>query len=198
MKAEIYYDDDGTDVREEEIPAEMLPKVKEQRALLLETVAEEDERLMEKYFDGEWFTAEELIPGIRKATLSGRIVPVTCGTSYRNKGVQPLLDAIVDYLPSPLDIPPAKGTEQRRREGNHRGTARRRPFSALAFKIMTDPFVGKLAFIRVYGGTLKSGSYVYNSTKDKRERVGRILLMHANTAKEIEEAHAGDIVALVG
>ncbi|HAX40467.1 MAG TPA: elongation factor G, partial [Clostridiales bacterium] len=198
MKAEVYYNDDGTDVREEEIPADMLPMVKEQRAKLLDTIIEEDDSLMERYFAGEWFKAEELIPCIRKATLSGRIVPVTCGTSYRNKGVQPLLNAIVDYLPSPLDIEPAKGTDK---NGEGEFVVEPRddgPFAALAFKILSDPYVGRLSFIRVYGGTLKSGSYVYNVSKNKRERVGRIMMMHADTRTEIEEAHAGDIVALVG
>jgi len=198
MKAEIYYSDDGTDIRQEEIPADMLKTAKEQRAKLLDTVIEEDEHLMERYFNGEWFTAEELIPCIRKATLSGRVVPVTCGSSYRNKGVQPLLDAIVDYLPSPLDVPPIKGTSK---DGEKEMAVEPRddaPFAALALKILTDPFVGKLAFIRVYSGTLKSGSYVYNVSKNKRERVGRILMMHADSRTEIEEAHAGDIIALVG
>ena len=198
MKAEVYYNDDGTDVREEEIPADMLPYVKEQRAKLLDSIIEEDENLMERYFGGEWFKAEELIPCIRKATLSGRIVPVTCGTSYRNKGVQPLLNAIVDYLPSPLDIEPAKGTDK---NGEGEIIVEPRddgPFAALAFKILSDPYVGKLSFIRVYGGTLKSGSYIYNASKGKRERVGRIMMMHADTRTEIEEAYAGDIIALVG
>ncbi len=198
MKAEIYYSDDGTDIREEDIPADMLQAAKEQRAKLLDTIIEEDENLMERYFEGEWFTAEELIPCIRKATLAGRIVPVTCGSSYRNKGVQPLLNAIVDYLPSPLDIPPAKGTNK---DGTKEITVEPKddgPFAALAFKILTDPYVGKLAFIRVYGGTMKSGSYIYNASKNKRERVGRILMMHADTRTEIDEAHAGDIIALVG
>jgi len=198
MKAEVYYNDDGTDIREEEIPADMLQTAKEQRAKLLDTIIEEDENLMERYFNGEWFTAEELIPCIRKATLAGRVVPVTCGSSYRNKGVQPLLNAIVDYLPSPLDIPPARGTSK---DGTKEIIVEPRddgPFAALAFKILTDPYVGKLAFIRVYGGTMKSGSYIYNVSKNKRERVGRILMMHADTRTEIDEAHAGDIVALVG
>ena len=198
MKAEVYYNDDGTDIREEEIPADMLQTAKEQRAKLLDTIIEEDENLMERYFEGEWFTAEELIPCIRKATLAGRVVPVTCGSSYRNKGVQPLLNAIVDYLPSPLDIPPAKGTSK---DGKKEIIVEPRddgPFAALAFKILTDPYVGKLAFIRVYGGTMKSGSYIYNVSKNKRERVGRILMMHADRRTEIEEAHSGDIVALVG
>jgi elongation factor G len=198
MKAEIYYNDDGTDIREEDIPADMLQAAKEQRAKLLDTIIEEDEHLMERYFEGEWFTAEELIPCIRKATLAGRIVPVTCGSSYRNKGVQPLLNAIVDYLPSPLDIPPAKGTNK---DGTKEIIVEPKddgPFAALAFKILTDPYVGKLSFIRVYGGTMKAGSYIYNASKNKRERVGRILMMHADTRTEIDEAHSGDIVALVG
>ncbi len=198
MKAEVYYNDDGTDIREEEIPADMLKTAKEHRALLLDQVIDEDESLMERYFAGEWFAAEELIPCIRKAALSGKIVPVLCGSSYRNKGVQPLLDAIVDYLPSPLDIPPAKGVSK---DGSREMLAKpddAEPFSALAFKIVTDAYVGKLAFIRVYSGTLKAGSYIMNASKGKRERVGRILLMHADARTEIEEVHAGDIVALVG
>ena len=198
MKAEVYYNDEGTDIREEEIPAEMLQQAKQQRARLLDTVIEEDESLVERYFGGEWFSAEELIPCIRKATLSGRVVPVTCGSSYRNKGVQPLLNAIVDYLPSPLDIPPAKGTTKDGANEIVVESSDESPFAALAFKILTDPFVGRLAFIRIYSGVLKAGSYAYNVSKNKRERVGRILLMHADTRTEIEEAHAGDIVALVG
>ncbi len=198
MKAEVYYNDDGTDIREEDIPEDMLHEAKQQRANLLDAIIDEDESLMERYFAGEWFSAEELIPCIRKATLSGRVVPVTCGTSYRNKGVQPLLNAIVDYLPSPLDIPPAKGTSK---DGSKEITVEPTddaPFAALAFKIVTDPYVGKLTFIRVYGGTLKSGSYVYNATKNKRERVARMLLMHADARTELEEIHSGDIAALVG
>ncbi len=198
MKAEVYYSDDGTDIREEEIPSDMMDEVKEQRALLLDSIIDQDESFMERYFNGEWFSAEELIPLIRKATLSGSIVPVTCGTSYRNKGVQPLLNAIVDYLPSPLDVECAKGmskdgTREIIVEPDDKG-----PFAALAFKIVSDPYVGKLAFVRVYGGTLKSGSYVYNATKNKRERVGRILLMHADDRTELEEVHSGDICAIVG
>ena len=198
MKAEVYYSDDGTDIREEEIPAEMMDEVKEQRALLLDAIIDQDESFMERYFNGEWFTAEELIPLIRKATLSGQIVPVTCGTSYRNKGVQPLLNAIVDYLPSPLDVECAKGMSK---DGTREIVVKpddSGPFAALSFKIVTDPYVGKLAFVRVYGGTLKSGSYVYNATKNKRERVGRILLMHADDRTELEEVHSGDICAIVG
>ncbi len=198
MKAEVYYSDDGTDVREEEIPADMLENAKEQRAKLLDAIIDEDEALMERYFAGEWFAAEELIPCIRKATLSGRIVPVCCGTSYRNKGVQPLLNAIVDYLPSPLDIPPAMGTSKDGAKEIIVESDDNGPFAALAFKIVADPYVGKLTFIRVYGGTLKSGSYVYNASRNKRERVGRILLMHADTRTELGEIHSGDIAALVG
>ena len=197
MRAEVYYNDDGTDVREEDIPADMVEKAEELRASLIETVVEQDEELMEKYLEGEELTNEELIACIRKATISLAAVPVCCGTSYRNKGVQPLLNAIVDYLPSPLDIPAAKGTD-RYGEGELEAVPDdSAPFAALAFKIVSDPY-GKLAFIRVYSGTLKSGTYVYNVNKQKRERVSKILLMHANTRTEVEEAHAGDICALVG
>ncbi|MEG2216199.1 MAG: elongation factor G [Clostridia bacterium] len=198
MKAEVYYSDDGTDVRQEDIPADMYQLAKEQRAKLLDAIIDEDESLMERYFNGEWFTAEELIPVIRKATLSGRVVPVCCGTSYRNKGVQPLLNAIVDYLPSPLDIPDAKGTVKDGTEEILVKPDDNGPFAALAFKIVTDPYVGKLSFVRVYGGTLKAGSYAYNASKNKRERVGRILLMHADARTELEEIHSGDIAAIVG
>ena len=198
MKAEVYYNDDGTDVREEEIPEDMLKLAKDQRAKLLDQVIDEDESLMERYFAGEWFAAGELIPCIRKATLSGRIVPVCCGTSYRNKGVQPLLDAIVDYLPSPLDVPPAKGVSKDGSKEIEVPPQDDAPFAALAFKIVTDEHVGRLTFIRVYGGTLKTGSYVYNASKGKRERVSRVMLMHADARTDLEECHAGDIVALVG
>lgn len=198
MKAEVYYNDDGTDIREEAIPGDMVEAAEEARAALIEAVIEQDESLLEKYFEGEMPTNEELISCIRSATIAGTAVPVTCGTSYRNKGVQPLLNAIVDFLPSPLDIPPAKGTD---RSGEKELVAEPRddaPFAALAFKIVTDPFVGRLAFVRVYSGTLKSGSYVYNVSKQKRERVSKILLMHADARTELEEVHAGDICALVG
>jgi len=197
MRAEVYYNDDGTDIREEDIPADMLEAAEKYRSELIETVIEQDEDLMEKYLEGEEPTSEELISCIRKATISLSAVPVCCGTSYRNKGVQPLLNAIVDFLPSPLDVPPAKGTD---RYGEGEIEAKpddSAPFAALAFKIVADPY-GKLAFIRVYSGTLKSGTYVYNVNKQKRERVSKILLMHANTRTEVEEAHAGDICALVG
>ncbi|MBQ1564619.1 MAG: elongation factor G [Clostridia bacterium] len=198
MKAEVYYNDDGTDIREEAIPADMVEAAEEHRNALIEAVIDQDEALLEKYFEGEMPTEAELISCIRKATIAGAAVPVTCGTSYRNKGVQPLLNAIVDYLPSPLDIPPAKGTD---RSGEKELVAEPRddaPFAALAFKIVTDPFVGRLAFVRVYSGTLKSGSYVYNVSKQKRERVSKILLMHADARTELDEVHAGDICALVG
>ena len=198
MKAEVYYNDDGTDIREEEIPADMLELAKSERAKLLDAIIDEDESLMERYFAGEWFKAEELIPCIRKATLTGRVVPVCCGTSYRNKGVQPLLNAIVDFLPSPLDIPPAKATTKDGEEELIIEPDDNAPFAALAFKIVTDPYVGKLTFVRVYAGTLKSGSYVYNVSKNKRERVGRLLLMHADARTELEEIHSGDIAAVVG
>lgn len=198
MKAEVYYNDDGTDIREESIPDDMVEAAEEYRTALIEAVIEQDEALLEQYFDGKMPTNEELISCIRKATISGAAVPVTCGTSYRNKGVQPLLNAIVDFLPSPLDIPAAKGTD---RSGEKELVAEPKddaPFAALAFKIVTDPFVGRLAFVRVYSGTLKAGSYVYNVSKQKRERVSKIVLMHADARTELDEVHAGDICALVG
>ncbi len=197
MRAEVYYNDDGTDIREEEIPAELMSDAEKYRGELIEAVIDQDDDLMEKYLEGEELTPEEIQSCIRKATISLSAVPVCCGTSYRNKGVQPLLNAIVDYLPSPLDVPPAKGTD---RYGDGEIEAKpddSAPFAALAFKIVSDPY-GKLAFIRVYSGTLKTGTYVYNVNKQKRERVSKILLMHANTRTEVEEAHAGDICALVG
>ena len=198
MKAEIYMDDMGTTIDEEEIPAALMEEAEEYRQKLMEAVAETDDVLMEKFLEGEELTIDELRAGIRKATIAGLMTPVLCGTSYRNKGVQPLLDAIVDYLPSPLDIPPIKGTRVNSDEVIERKADDNEPFSALAFKIMVDPFVGKLAFFRVYSGTLKTGSYVYNSTKGKRERIGRILRMHANHREEMEEICAGDIAAAVG
>ena len=198
MKAEIYTDDLGNTIDETEIPAELQQAAEEARAALVEAVAETDDALMEKYLDGEELTHEELMTGIRNATIAGTLTPVLCGTSYRNKGVQPLLDAIVDFLPSPLDIPPVQGTKKDSDEAIERKADDQEPFSALAFKIMADPFVGKLAFFRVYSGTLKAGSYVYNSTKGKRERIGRILRMHANHREEMDEIHAGDIAAAVG
>ena len=198
MKAEIYVDEMGTTMDETEIPANLVEMAQEYRQKMVEAAAEADDELMMKYLDGEELTTEEIKYGIRKATIDNKMTPVLCGTSYRNKGVQPLLDAIVDYLPSPLDIPPVKGTKVGSDEEIERKADDNEPFSALVFKIMADPYVGKLAFFRVYSGTLKSGSYVYNSNKGKRERVGRILRMHANHREEIEEIRAGDIASAVG
>ena len=198
MKAEIYTDDLGNTIDETEIPADLKDAAEEARAALVEAVAETDDDLMEKYLNGEELSHEELMAGIRKATIAGTMTPVLCGTSYRNKGVQPLLDAIVDFLPSPLDIPPVEGTKKNSDEVVTRKADDKEPFSALAFKIMADPFVGKLVFFRVYSGSLKSGSYIYNSTKGKRERIGRILRMHANHREEMDEIYAGDIAAAVG
>ena len=199
MKAEVYYNDDGTDIREEEIPAHMQETAAEYRTKLLDAVLEEDEELLARYFDGEEnFTKEELNACIRKGTLRGDIVPVTCGTSYRNKGVQPLLNAIVDFLPSPLDVEAPKGTSKDGTKEIVAEPSDDAPFAALAFKIVTDPYVGKLTYVRVYSGKLNAGSYVYNASKGKRERIGRILLMHADARTELDEVYAGDIVALVG
>ena len=200
MKADIYKDDLGTVMDETDIPAELVDLANEYRAKLLEIVAEADDALMERYFENEGadFTVEEIKKAIRKLTIGMKINPVTCGSSFKNKGVQKLLDAIVDYMPSPLDIPPVKGTLLDGETVEERETSDDAPFSGLAFKIMADPFVGKLAFFRCYSGTLQSGSYVLNSTKNKKERIGRILMMHANNRSEIEEIYAGDICAFVG
>ena len=198
MKAIIYEDEMGTKMEETDIPADMLEMAEEYRQQMVEAAAESDDELMMKYLDGEQLTEEEIRCGLRKGTISNHFTPVLCGTSYRNKGVQPLLDAIVDYLPSPLDIPPVKGTKVNSDEEIERKASDDEPFSALVFKIMADPFVGKLAFFRVYSGKLQSGSYVYNSNKGKRERVGRILRMHANHREEIDEIRAGDIASAVG
>ena len=198
MKAIIYVDELGTTMNETEIPADMVEIAEEYHAALVEAAAEADDELMMKYLDGEELTIEEIMYGIRKATIEGKMNPVLCGTSYRNKGVQPLLDAVVDFLPSPLDIPAVKGTEVGSDTEIERKADDNEPFSALVFKIMADPYVGKLAFFRVYSGTLKAGSYVYNSNKGKRERVGRILRMHANHREEIDEIRAGDIASAVG
>ncbi len=198
MKAEVYYDDMGTDVREEEIPKDMLESAQKYRAKLVEAVAEQDEALLEKYFSGQEFTADEIRACLRRATIDNTVVPVCCGTSYRNKGVQLLLDAIVDYLPSPLDIPPAQAMNPETGSVIVAEPSDTAPFAALAFKIVTDPYVGKLAFFRAYSGSLKSGSYVYNASKGKRERVGRILLMHAGARSEVDEVYAGDIAAIGG
>ncbi|MBP5427323.1 MAG: elongation factor G [Clostridiales bacterium] len=198
MKALYFKDDLGKVIEEGPIPDDMKDKVEEYRTLLVETVAEQDEDYMMKYLEGEDLTEEEIHNGIRKATIAVKMIPVTCGSSYKNKGVQQLLDAIVEYLPSPLDIPAIKGVLPDTEEEIERPADDEGPFSALAFKIMTDPYVGKLCFFRVYSGTLESGSYVLNSTKNKRERIGRILQMHANDRKEISKVYSGDIAAAVG
>ena len=197
MDAIIYEDDLGTVMDETDIPEDMKELAAEWREKLVEAVAETDEDLMMKYLEGEELTEEEIKGAIRKATIACEMNPVFCGTAYRNKGVQPVIDAVIDYLPAPTDIPAIKGVLPDGTE-DERHSSDEEPFSALAFKIMTDPFVGKLAFFRVYSGTLESGSYVLNATKNKRERIGRILQMHANTRKEITEVYAGDIAAAVG
>ena len=197
MDAIIYKDDKGVEMEETDIPEDMKEMAQEWREKMVEAVAETDEELMMKYLEGEEITVEELKTAIRKATIACEMNPVFCGTAYRNKGVQPLIDAIIDYLPAPTDIPSIKGILEDGEE-SERHASDEEPFSALAFKIMTDPFVGKLAFFRVYSGTLESGSYVLNATKNKRERIGRILQMHANTRTEITEVYAGDIAAAVG
>ena len=199
MKAEVYYDDEGKDVREEEIPADMMELAEKYHAEMVEKVAETDEVLMEKFFEGEELTQEEIKDAIRKATINCTMNPVCCGTSYRNKGVQPLLDNIVEYMPSPLDIPAIKGTDPHDPEKEMvRHPSDSEPFSALAFKIMVDPSVGKLAFFRVYSGTLTAGSYVMNSTKQKRERMSRIMMMHANHREEVDCIYTGEIGGAVG
>ena len=198
MKAEVYYDDLGNDVRVEEIPDDMKDEAEEWRAKMVEAVAETDEELMMKYLEGEELTKEEIKAGLRKGTLENTIVPVVCGSSYKNRGVQALLDAIVDYMPAPTDVEDIKGTNPDTGEEEHRPSSDDAPFSALAFKIMTDPYVGKLCFFRVYSGTLDAGTTVYNSVKDSNERIGRILQMHANNRKDIETVYAGDIAAAVG
>ena len=197
MKANIYKNDEGTEIEVVDIPADMVDKANEYREVMIEAVAETDEDLMMKYLEGEEITIDELKVAIRKATIACEMNPVLCGTAYKNKGVQLLLDAVIDYLPAPTDIESIKGILPDGEE-SERHASDEEPFSALAFKIMTDPFVGKLAFFRVYSGTLESGSYVLNATKNKRERIGRILQMHANTREEITEVYAGDIAAAVG
>ena len=198
MKAEIYKNDDGTEFEIEDIPADMLEEAEEYREAMLEALYDVDESLMEKALEGEEITEDEIKAAIRKGTVGVQLVPVTCGSSYTNKGVQMMLDAVVDYMPSPLDVPPIKGTNPDTGEEEERHANDDEPFSALAFKIMTDPFVGKLAFIRVYSGTADAGSYIRNSSKGKRERFGRILQMHANHREEINKIYSGDIVAAVG
>ena len=197
MKAEIYKDDLGKEIEETEIPADMMELAEEWHAKMVESVAEGDEELMMKYLEGEELTVEEIKTTIRKMCIACEMVPVVCGSSYKNKGVQLMLDAVIDYMPAPRDIPAIKGVLDDGTE-DERHASDSEPFSALAFKIMTDPFVGKLAFFRVYSGTLESGSYVYNATKGKRARIGRILQMHANHREEIEMAYSGDIAAAVG
>ena len=198
MKAIVYGDKLGKDEEFVEIPEDVKEKAEEYRQALIEAVAESDDDLMMKYLEGEELTEEEIMTGIRKQTIACKMTPVCCGSSYKNKGVQPLLDAIVAFMPAPTDIPHIKGVNPETGEEDERPSSDEEPFAALAFKIMTDPYVGKLAFFRVYSGTLESGSYVYNSTKGKRERIGRILQMHANHRQEIEKVYAGDIAAAVG
>ena len=197
MKAYVYYDDLGKDIREEEIPADMLAKCQEYRQKMIESVVETDDNLLEKFFAGVELTVPEIKFAIRKATCQNKINPVLCGSSARNKGVQLLLDAIVDYMPSPVDVPPIKGTTPDGKVVEHNNSDSE-PFAALAFKIATDPYVGRITFIRVYSGKLTAGSYVLNSNKDKKERVGRLLHMHANNRTDIPEVLAGDICAVVG
>lgn len=198
MKAEIYTNDLGTDILEEDIPADMLEMAQEYREKLVEAVAETDEELMMKYLEGEEITNEELKAAIRKATINVEFFPVLCGSAFKNKGVQLMLDAVIDYLPSPLDIPAIKGVNPDTDAEEERHASDEEPFAALAFKIMTDPFVGRLTFFRVYSGVLNSGSYVLNTSKGKRERIGRILQMHANSRQEIDVVYSGDIAAAVG
>ena len=198
MKANIYKNELGTEFSVEEIPSDLVEVAEKYRAELLENIAEHDEELMEKYLEGEELTEEEIKRAIRTATIANAMNPVLCGSAYKNKGVQPLLDAIVDYMPAPTDVPDIKGVDPQTDEPTTRKSSDEEPFAALAFKIATDPYVGKLAFTRVYSGTVESGSYVYNSTKGKRERIGRILMMHANKREEIDKAYAGDIVAIIG
>ena len=197
MKAFIHKDDLGKIVEETEIPADMVELAAEYREKLIESVAEQDEELMMKYLEGEELSIEEIKLGLRKGTIANKIVPVTCGSSYKNKGVQELLNAVIDYMPSPLDIADIKGETLDGEEVTAK-TSDAEPFAALAFKIATDPFVGKLCFFRVYSGTLEAGSTVLNSSKDKKERIGRILQMHSNTREDIDKVYAGDIAAAVG
>ncbi|MDY0234864.1 MAG: elongation factor G [Gudongella sp.] len=198
MNARIYKDELGQEIEITDIPEDMMDLALEYREKLIESISEQDENLMLKYLEGEELTLEEIKAGIRKATIAVKITPVLCGTAYKNKGVQTLLDAVIDYLPSPLDVPSIAGIDPDTEEVELRHADDSEPFSALAFKIVTDPFVGKLCYFRVYSGSLKAGSYVYNSSKGKRERIGRILLMHANKREEVEEVFSGDIAAAVG
>ena len=198
MNARIYYDELGKDMRDEPIPDDLKSKAEEYRQKMLEAVSDFDDEIMEKYLEGQEIDPQAIRDAIRKATVAGSMVPVTCGTSYKNKGVQKLLDAIVDFMPSPLDIPPVKGTNPKTDEEVERPADDKAPFSALAFKIMTDPYVGRLSFFRVYSGTLETGKTVLNSTKGQRERLSRILLMHANHREDLQMVYSGDIAAAVG
>ena len=198
MEADVYYDDMGKDMRVEPIPEDMREKAEEYRAQMVEAIAETDEALFEKYCEGEELSVAELKAALRKATINNLLVPVVCGTSYKNKGVQKLLDAIIDYMPAPIDIPAIKGINPDTEEEDVRHASDEEPFAALAFKIMTDPFVGKLCFFRVYSGTIEAGSTAYNPEKRSRERFGRILQMHANERKDIDKVYAGDIAAIIG
>ena len=198
MKADIYYDDLGKDMRVEEIPEEMKEKAQQYHDAMVESICETDEALMDKFFNEEEITVEELKAALRRATIANQIVPVVCGTSYKNKGVQKLLDAVIDYMPAPTDIEAIKGVNPKTEEPETRPASDNEPFSALAFKIMTDPFVGKLCFFRVYSGYVEKGTAVYNSTKDKEERFGRILQMHANDRKDIDVCYSGDLAAAIG
>ena len=198
MKAEIYLSDDGKEFEVTDIPAEYQEVAEARREMMIDAIAETDDDIMMKYLEGEEISVEELKAALRKAVIANQLFPVLCGSSYKNKGVQMLLDAVIDYMPAPIDIPPIKGVVPGTEEETTRPSSDEEPFSALAFKIMADPYVGKLAFFRVYSGTLESGSYVFNSTKGKKERIGRILQMHANSRKEIERVYSGDIAAAVG
>ncbi|MGM9677429.1 MAG: elongation factor G [Butyricicoccus sp.] len=198
MRAEVYYDDLGKDVRDEDIPADMLEKAQQYHDEMVELICDTDEELMMMYLEGEEIPVEDLKRALRQATIDNKLVPVLCGTAYRNKGVQMLLDAIIDYMPAPTDIPPIKGINPDTDEEDERPSDDNAPFSALAFKIATDPYVGRLSFFRVYSGTLDAGTSVLNATKGKRERMGRILLMHANHREDITKVYSGDIAAAVG
>jgi elongation factor G len=198
MKAFVFYDELGKDMREEEIPADMVDLANEYHEKLMDAVSEEDEEIMMAYLEGEPVSEEQIKAAIRKATIAVRMVPVTCGSSYKNKGVQEMLDAVVDFMPSPLDIPAIKGVNPETEEEDERHPDDNAPFSALAFKIATDPYVGKLCFFRVYSGSVTSGSTVLNATKNNRERMGRILQMHANHREDIDQVYSGDIAAAVG
>ncbi|MEK7142867.1 MAG: elongation factor G, partial [Patescibacteria group bacterium] len=198
MKKIVFLGDKGQEVKEEEIPERLLSEAKKWRQMLVEKISEQDDLLLEKYLNGQEPTYEELKKGLRYATIEGKLFPTFCGSALKNRGIQPVLDAVIEYLPSPLDIPPIKGTKPLSEEEIKRKAADEEPFAALAFKVAADPYVGTLTFFRVYSGSLKSGSYVYNSTKDKKERIGRIVRMHANSREEVSEVYAGEIAAAVG